>query len=232
MSVKQRPYCDIRPSMLKNPLLVRNKIGHAAPSTHNLPDDSYVYGIKSKKGESVKDMFDNWQVVESGALSARANRNYHPAQDFIATNRAALRHGCVTARDFRIYQTEHPIMQKPEITGEGQETKEQFHTRVSEMVHGIHTPYVEEMKDCLTFKTAREAKARALARRQRELERMNTRAANTRKNVTQRSMRPTRASLGHQFIAHKPEKPSDTFKIKRFAEIDHYAIDDKWEDSA
>ena len=227
--IKQRPYCDIRASMFKNPLLVRNKIGHHTPSTHKLPPEDYTYGMVYPQGEGVKDMFDNWALVESGAYSARANKNYRPQQDFIATNKAAIKAGCVTPREIRKYQMEHPIMQKQEVKNEGQETPEQFHNRVTQMVHGIHTPYVSEMEDCLTFKTGREAKERALAKRQREMERMSLKTAHSRKNITQRSMRPTRASLGHQYIAHPPEKPSDTFKMKRFLEIDHYAIDDKWD---
>ena len=182
------------------------------------------------QGEGVRENFDNWTLVESGALSARANRNYKPKEDFVATNKASIINHCITPRDNRKYQLEHPIMQKQKVKNEGTESPEQFHRRVTQMVHGIHTPYTSEMEDCLTFKTGREAKERALAKRQRDLERSFLKSAkNSRKNITQRSMQPTKASLGHQYIAHPPEKPSDTFKMKRFLAIDHYAIDDKWD---
>ena len=96
------------------------------------------------------------------------------------------------------------------------------------MCHGIHSQYIDEMKDCLTFRTARENKERAIAKRQKELEAMKTSKKQTKQAVAQRSMRPTRASRGHQYVPASEPKLSETFKMKKFTEIDHCTIDDKW----
>ena len=162
-------------------------------------------------------------------MSARKPKEFKPQRDWITINKNAVHNGCITSRDFRNYQTEHQIMQKPKQLSEGQETNEQFHDRVNQMTHGVHYDIVNEMEDCLTFKTGREAKERALAKRQREMQRNTYLKSNTRQAITQRSTRPTRASLGHQHVAYVPEKPADTFKMKRFCDVDHCAIDDKWE---
>lgn len=97
------------------------------------------------------------------------------------------------------------------------------------MTHGMPTPVTSEMKDCLTWKFGRDAKERALAKRQMEAS-MRTRSSSTSRRATlTRASRPTRASVGHTKVAYVPPKESDTFKIKRFADIDHYAIVDYWD---
>ena len=228
--MKQRAFCDMRPSMMKNPLLVRNKVGHAAPSTHDLPGEDYRYGIRSKKGAGVKEMFANWEKIEQAPVTTRRKAgDFTPTQDFIATNRAAIRHGCKTAKEFREYQQNHAIMKKAEVTDPGSESKESFHKRVTEMTHGISTPVSSEMKDCLTWKFGRDAKARALARREYELTSTKHQIKQSKRTTLARASRATRASRGHTYVAYKQPKESDTFKIKRFANIDHYAIDDKWD---
>ena len=228
--IKQRAFCDMRPSMLKNPLLVRNKIGHAAPSTHDLPGEDYRYGKTYKKGLGVKENFENYARIETAPVSTRRRgTDFTPTQDFIATNRAAIRHGCRTAKEFRDYQQSHPIMKKAEVSDAGIESKEAFHKRVTNMVHGISTPVSSEMKDCLTWKFGRDAKAKALARREYEMTSTKHQIKNAKKTTLQRAARATRASRGHTVVPYKPPKESEVFKIKRFAEIDHYAIDDKWD---
>ena len=227
--MKPRAFCDVRPSMAKNPLLVRNKIGHAAPSTQDLPGPDFRYGKRSKSEAGVKEMFENWAKLEQAPVTTRRKSEFVPTQDFIATNRAALRHGCRTAKEFRDYQINHAIMKKAEISDANLESKEAFHRRVTGMVHGISTPVSSEMKDCLTWKFGREAKERALARREYELKSTKHQIRQSKKTTLARASRATRASRGHTYVAYKQPKESDTFKIKKYAEIDHYAIDDKWD---
>ena len=226
--MKQRAFCDIRPSMAKNPLLVRNKIGHQTPSTQDLPSADFRYGMVCKQGDGVKEMFANWERIETAPVSSRRKNDFGPTQDFIATNKAAIRHGCRTAQEFREYQAKHPIMKTAEASDASLESKENFHTRVSNMTHGVHTPVSSEMKDCLTWKFGRDAKERALAKKEFELRSTKHQIRQSRKTTLARASRPTRASCGHTYVQYKTPKESDTFKIKRYAEIDHYAIDDKW----
>lgn len=152
-------------------------------------------------------------------------RKYKRGQkpDFVKMNKMALKAGCVTAKEFREFQESNPMTVQPEENFKPQE--DEFHRyRTRQMVHGIPTPPLTGVKDCLNWAGYKEAKERALQRR--ELQKM--------KKDRQDAMKPkgvryTRAARGH---SHKPDPPpsyADTFKIKRFRDIDHYAIDDRWD---
>ena len=215
--------------MAKNPLLVRSKVGRAAPPTQDLPDESFAYGKPTKSNDGgVKAVFENWERIETAPTTRRSIKEFKPCQDFVATNKAALRHGCRTAKEFRDYQLAHAIMKKADVANGEIESHEDFHTRVTQMCHGIHTPVSSEMDDCLTFKFARDAKARAMAKRELEATSAKRAIRASKKTTLARGMRATRASRGHTYVAYTPPKESDTFKMKKFTSIDRYAIDDKW----
>lgn len=228
--MKQRPYCDTRASMAKNVLLVRNKVGRAAPTTQDLPNEDFRYGYVYPQGEGVAECMKGWEEVENRPQTARrTTATFRPREDFVATNRAAVRHGCRTAKDFREYQLNHGIMEKQDTGDLGAEQRAQFHERVVNMTHGIPTPVSSEMKDCLTYRYCREAKERAMHKRELEATRkrelgikMSTKAKMA------RAARPTRASRGQTYQAYKPPKESETFKMKRFLAIDHCAIQAHW----
>lgn len=220
-----KAYRDYRPSMSKNALIVEAEIARAKPSTHNLPGESYVYGIKSKKEAGVKEMFDNWAAIENQPMSSRRPKESQLKQDFIATNRSAVNHGCITSRQFRDYQVQHPIMQKIITHAPDQETPEQFKARVAQMTHGIATPTWSEMDDCMHFKTARELEQQAWARKRAAQEKL---AKDKYKgSIAQRAARPTKASIGHTFVEKDPS-PIDSFKMKRFLAIDRHVVVDHW----
>ncbi|EAY15222.1 hypothetical protein TVAG_202160 [Trichomonas vaginalis G3] len=218
-------YRDYRPSMAKNALLVHGDIARATPSTHNLPPENYVYGIKSKKEAGVKEMFDNWAALENQPQSARRDKEFKPKQDYIATNRSAVKHGCITSREFREYQIEHPIMQKQKVFAPNSETPEAFHNRVSQMVHGKATPTFSEMDDCMHFKTGRALEQKAWEKKRAEQERRSL--DQSKGTIAQRSHRPTKASIGHQYVAKEPN-PVDSFKMKRFLAINRCSVVDHW----
>lgn len=229
--MKPRAYKDMRPSMKKNPLLSRYKVGHAPPSTQDLPDEEFRYGYIYPKGEGVAACFNFSNASEERPHSTRrgADMDFRPKQDFVATNKAALRHGCRTAKDFREYSLSHGVMQRQDKGDLGAEAKGNFHTRVSEMTHGVATPVSSEMVDCLTWRTSREAKARALKTRELEATRMRTSGDRVNRRATAaRAARPTRASRGHTHKGYVPPKESETFKMKRFLAIDHCAIESHW----
>lgn len=155
----------------------------------------------------------------TGMKKIRKNQN----RDYIETNKQALRAGCCTAREFDEFKQTHEINVKPEENFKTQED-EYLRTVHKQMVHGIPTPPLTGVKDCLNWAGYKEAKQKALERRERQKERKARNAA-----LKPKGIHYTRAARGH---SHKPDPPpsyADTFKMKRFTSIDHYAIKDYWD---
>ena len=49
----------------KNPLLTRDDVGRAKPSTHDLPQDTHAYGVKNKKEEyGVGALTSSWHLPD------------------------------------------------------------------------------------------------------------------------------------------------------------------------
>ena len=260
--MKQRPFCDQRPSMLKNPLLQRAKIGQTIRSTQDLPDDDYRYGKVYRDTHTVAECL-KWDTARPSSRSDPRRRRprrsrspspentppqtyagaskqeraiwtpskykqpvgieeYGPRRDFIATNKAALKAGCVNAKEYREFHKIRRINVKPEenlAAAEDEFARAQHRA----MVHGIPTPVSSEMKDCLTWQGYREAKERAVRMRELKTARREAREA-----LRPKGIRHTRASRGH---TNKPDPPptyAETYKIPRFRDIEGYAIDDKW----
>ncbi|OHS99725.1 hypothetical protein TRFO_33804 [Tritrichomonas foetus] len=142
--------------------------------------------------------------------------------DFIETNRQALRAGCVTASEYRDFKEKNDIFVKPEENFQVQED-EFLRYKQRQMVHGIPTPVSTEMKECLTWQGYKDAKAKALARREVQKARKAKKAA-----VKPKGIRHTRASRGESYKPDPPPSYADTYKIPRFRDIDRYAIVDYW----
>lgn len=278
MTCKQRPFCDMRPSMQKNCLLQHAKVGQTMQTTYDLPDDSFRYGKVVHDPTTVSDCL-RWDT-RSPELIRACNRSPSPdrpqtarvarpsdstdlrrrrqspeeeefhapktsrreraiqsptrytqptaknastgRKDYVATNKAALKAGCITAHDFREFQKNTNICVKPEenLAAAEDEFSRSVHRS---MVHGRPNHVKSEIKDCLTWQGYKEAKEKAIQTREVKTARRQVKASMKPKGV-----RHTRASRGH---THKPEAPpsyADTFKIKRFRDIEGYAIEDKW----
>ena len=224
--MKQRPFCDQRPSMAKNPLLQRPKIGRTIKSTHDLPDEDFRYGKVYHDDFGVKDCLSQWQQIRpptSRKSLKNQNSSFKVRQDFIATNKAALRAGCVSAKEYREFKLRNEILVKPEENLAAEEDAYNKTVRRS-MRHGIATPVSSEMKDCLTYKFGRDAVE--LARQRQEIRHRPRTAL-----VVSRSkheVQATRASIGESVKPEVPPSYADTFKMKRFLAIDHCAIQDHW----
>ena len=284
--MKQRPFCDMRPSMLKNALLQRPKIGRTIRSTHDLPDDDYRYGIIHHDSYGVAECLKwdtSFDVIRRNTRSPRrggarspspedlsvtpreqiraaptgikvktktgpygdpravrkgrpnsaiasptrfrqpvGGTDCGPKRDFIATNKAALKAGCVTSREYREFQKNHRINVKPEenLALAEDEFARMLHRA---MVHGIPTPVTSEMKECLTGQGYRDAKAKALRRREIRAARKEAKAS-----LKSDRKRYTRAARGQTCKPDTPPSYADTYKIPRFRDIEGYAIDDKW----
>ena len=225
--MKPRPFADYRPSMAKNPLLQRAKIGRAIPTTQDLPNEDFRYGKPSQGDLSVKDIFNHWSEVDNNNLAITSRQEYKPKEDFVATNRAAIRHGCKTAHDFREFYLKHPIYKKPEQ--EIGNSESDFHNKCTNMTHGSKTTVSTEIQDCLTFKTGREAKERALAKKKIQSELNEFKSINSSKVSWAKAGRPTRASRGHTYQAYKSPRESETFKLKRFLNVDKGLVKTHWE---
>lgn len=214
--------------MSKNILLVQGEVGKVTPATYNLPSEDFRYGIRTKSNGSVADCFKCYDTEDEPCVQERcltSRRQKKAKVDYIATNKKALKSGCLTARDFREFKESHTIPVR-QIERNSELEREVHQKKIDDMVHGIKTPVVEEIKDCMTYKTLNDSMTRAI----------QNKAANEEKARRKKAMKPnlrtgtrsTKASRGHTFKPAPPPSEADTFKIKRFREIQGYAIDDKW----
>jgi hypothetical protein len=223
--MKQRPFWDQRPSMSTNVLLQHPKLGQVIQTTRSLPDEQFAHTPRYRDDHGVREIFQNWATLEQPSLSARdhsARRHTSVRQDFVATNRAALRAGCVTAGEFRDFKKRHTILTKSELNLDAEDDAYDREVRRA-MIHGTPTPVATEIRDTLTWQFGREAVDRA---RERQTMRQSIPAESLKPKVASARVRWTKAARGE---AVKPESPAtiaDTFKIRRFAEIGRYAIDD------
>ncbi len=246
--IKQRPFCDQRPSMKTNVLLSRHKVGKRDAPTYPLPDDDYAYGSMRHDNYGVKDIFQNYARLNSFARrdevddfnappgTARrtkrtTSRSPSPKtavkRDFIATNKAALEDGCVTAHEYDEYRKDHMIAVKPKVN-ENRFEDEVLHLKQRAMVHGIQYHIDNEMKKCLEYQYGRDAVEKARRAQERRVSRESSPRYQM-SNAYSRRLLPTRATIGHSYKPEPQPTYADTFKIKRFRDIGRYAIDDKWD---
>jgi hypothetical protein len=225
--MKQRPFCDQRPSMRTNVLLRRPKDGEVIRVTRDLPPADFAYTPQKHDGYGVREIFAEWEQNSNPLPSTReiaARRRTCSRQDFIATNRAALKAGSVTAREFREFKKSHEILVNPDENYDV--AVDQYNKTVRQnMVHGKPTPVISQIRDCLTWQGGREEVEKG---RRRQARRHAPSTKKMRKRINH-GVTPTRASRGHTVKPPAPPTHGDMFKIKRFENIDHYAIDDTWQ---
>jgi hypothetical protein len=213
--MKQRPFCDQRPTMKTNVLLQRPKVGKVIKTTRTLPPDEFAYTPQFHDPYGVREIFQHWETLERPSTTSRLVAARHrPRQDFVATNRSAIRNGCVTAHEFRDFKKKHEILVKPEENYDAEE--EQFReVTIRNMTHGKSTPVSTEMKGCLTWQFGREAIDRA---RSRQTVRHTPRALDLKKRVNH-GIKMTRASRGETVKPPPAPTVADTFKIQRYVDV-------------
>lgn len=226
--IKQRPFCDQRASMKTNVLLQRHKVGRHTPSTYDLPPDDFAYGEMKHDNYGVKDIFEGFKVrpPPASARSGRSKRAIPAQRDFVATNKAALKAGCVSAREFDEFRGTHMITKKPEVNLVAQ-SDDDFKIMTRNMVHGVQNHIVHEMKQCLEYQYGRDAVEQARKRQELRQKRLQSPQLNKGK-MHQRALLATRATRGESVKPQVAPTHADNFKMKRFLAIDHYAINDKW----
>ena len=229
-AVKQRPFCDRRASMNSNYLLQKTKVGRVPPAPYPLPGDDYVYGITYHDDYGVKEIFQNYEKMSrhppASTRRKRSAQSALPKRDFVATNKAALHAGCVTAKEYDEYRANHMIRCKPE-ENINTAADEAFKHKVKNMVHGCQYHIEHEMKKCLEYEYGRRAVEKARERQRKRQEELNS--PNNKANPAfARRLLTTKATRGHAYKPPPPPSVADTFKMKRFLAIDRYAIEDKW----
>jgi hypothetical protein len=208
--------------MRTNVLLQRPKVGRALATTRDLPPEEYAYTAQPHDGYGMKEIFAEWEDTCRPQTEPSGRRRVGARQDYVATNRAALRSGCISAREFREFRKKHEILVRPE---ENFDTEDEEYNRAVRraMVHGMPTPAESEMRNTLTWQGGRGALDRA---RDRQTARSLDTASRPARGIG--AVRQTRASRGHTVKPPPPPTQAETFKMKRFLAIDRYAIDDTW----
>jgi hypothetical protein len=193
-------------------------------TTRSLPADSFAYTPQYHDDYGVREIFQHWAVLERPSTTNRAMSAFHRTrQDFVATNRSAIRAGCISAHDFRDYKKSHVILVKPEENYDAEEEAYRV-LQIRAKVHGKPSPVSTDMKACLSWQSGREAVERG---KQRQALRHAPRPSDLRRRVNH-GIKLTRASRGHTVKPPGPPTRASTFKMGRFLAIDRYAIDDKW----
>jgi hypothetical protein len=211
--------------MRTNVILQRPKIGKVIQTTRTLPDDDFAYTPGYHDNYGVREIFQHWGEIERPRTSMRdvsARRHASARQDYIATNRAALRSGCVTAREFRDFKKRHTILTRTEANYDAEDDEYNKNVRRS-MIHGIPTPVTTDMRDTLTWQFGRDAVERA---RDRQTVRHLPPIDGQKRRAVTGTVKLTKAARGETVKPPPPLTYGDTYKIRRFADIGRYAIDD------
>jgi hypothetical protein len=222
--MKERPFCDARPSMRTNVLLQKPKLEKGTRPTRDLPPEDFAFTPRYHDSYGVKEIFQEWTKREREEAAKRersARRRTCDRQDFVQTNRSALRAGCVNAKEFREFKKSHEILVKPEENFDAADDEYNRAVRRN-MVHGITTPVSTEMKETITWQAGREAVERARARQARR----HRGTVSALKKRPMEGVKLTKAARGHMVKPPPPLTYADTFKLARFRNIDHWAIDD------
>lgn len=91
---------------LKKWKLIKSVVGKVRTSSYQLPGDDFVYGIVNKMdNEGAGKVMQNWSQLEPSQPQASM-------QSFPATNRVALKNGCLDAKSQRIFGKNNPVLKK------------------------------------------------------------------------------------------------------------------------
>jgi hypothetical protein len=211
--------------MRANVILQRPKVGRAMPTTRALPDDDFAHTPRYHDDHGVREIFQNFatlDLAQTGARDLSSRRHASARQDFVATNRSALRAGCVTPKEFRDYKKRHTILTRAEANYDAEDDEYNRNVRLS-MVHGIPTPVTTDMRDTLTWQFGRDAVERG---RERQTVRHLPPIDGHKPRALIGTVKLTKAARGETVKPPPPATYGDGFKMARFRAINRYAIDD------
>lgn len=94
------------PKSLKKWKLIKSVVGKVRTSSYQLPGDDFTYGILNKMDiEGAGKVMQSWSQLEPSQPKASM-------QSFPATNRVALKNGCLDAKSQRQFGKSNPVLKK------------------------------------------------------------------------------------------------------------------------
>jgi hypothetical protein len=98
--------CRFPAKSLKKWKLIKSVVGKVRTSSYQLPGDDFVYGIVNKMdNEGAGKVMQSWSQLEPSQPQASM-------QSFPATNRIALKNGCLDAKSQRLFGKNNPVLKK------------------------------------------------------------------------------------------------------------------------
>eukprot|EP00128_Syssomonas_multiformis_P000211 Colp12_sorted_trinity150504_noHs@16058 len=91
---------NLRPSLRKNPLLIKPKLGQSRPTIYDLPPLEHTYGRVLNRDCTLREVISEWQVV-------KRNPDDLPPVDFVSMNRNSVKNGLVTAREQAYFRADN-----------------------------------------------------------------------------------------------------------------------------
>ncbi|KAL7527159.1 hypothetical protein ACHAXR_001830 [Thalassiosira sp. AJA248-18] len=120
----------------KRVTMIKPVVGKVKSPAYALPDNDFVYGIESKL-----DKEGAGEVVQSWAQS-KSSEPPCSMQSFPATNRQALKNGCLTSKAQREYGKQFPVMkQNPKQSNKKSQNSEedlQKNSKIGEVITSIY----------------------------------------------------------------------------------------------
>lgn len=117
----------------KRVTMIKPVVGKVKSPSYALPDNDFVYGIESKL-----DKEGAGEVVSSWAQS-KSSEPPCSMQSFVATNRQALKNGCLTSKAQREYGKQFPVMkQNPKRSCLGLEDNPSKNSKIGEVITSIY----------------------------------------------------------------------------------------------
>lgn len=122
--------------MDKRVTMIKPVVGKVKSPSYALPDNDFVYGIESKLDkENAGEVVQSWKIASQSEPPVSQ-------KSFPATNREALKNGCLTSKSQREYGQKFPVMkQNPKQQNKKPTTNNNIHeqkTSKSEVITSIY----------------------------------------------------------------------------------------------
>lgn len=89
--------------------MIKDRVGCSKTSSRNLPDSSFVYGLKNEANpEGAGEIISNWVTADPSASKDSVRSHVH-------SNILAIKHGCVTAKAQRKFAEDHQNIKMKEV---------------------------------------------------------------------------------------------------------------------
>ncbi|XP_075256953.1 cilia- and flagella-associated protein 77-like isoform X2 [Convolutriloba macropyga] len=201
-----------------DPLLQHAELGRSTRRGHELPPDSFVYGISTTGDQAgAAKALGSWSGLENDSI----RKISHPAgpltrsktfndRDFVAMNKAATKKGLHTATDFSRFRSTHNI-EKGQMTMSANTNKAEIGRVPPETVFGQPT------RACTPVFDLMENKYQHKWLQQRKDQEMLSRARSRLSKMGTRGIYETRASLLRKYLP--PIENHEMWQISKFKKV-------------